>query len=303
MSTRVLPGNTKGSAGDQICLHSTQKEIRCLLSSSIIYTRAPSLHFSVALLLFLLCFSTSTLCFSSSAPPRFLLALHRPEQHGARARLPGSPAARPGLARRGAGHGGVVRRGGEGAGLQGAQRAAVQHGPGPAERSQASHRAAHRQGWRARSTSTCGATTLKQWDTVRLLIHFVAVQMLPELRRYIQHISLSPDSINNDDVSGSGFLHHSFFYQPCSQPQCLRLCAILPGCVPSYEVLTRHYGHPDWTSREGESYQVITSSSSSSLWVLLHLFSVWQVQQHVFFCYQSGHIRLNFHLSCLSSWR
>lgn len=24
--------------------------------------------------------------------------------------------------------------------------------------------------------------------------------MLPELRRYIQHISLSPDSINNDDV-------------------------------------------------------------------------------------------------------
>lgn len=147
MSARVLPGNTKGSAGDQICLHSTQKEISCLMSSSIIHTRAPSLHFSVALLLFLLCFSASTLCFSSSAPPRFLLALRRPEQHRARARLPGSPAARPGLARRGAGHGGVVRRGGEGAGLQGAQRAAVQHGPGPAERSQASHRTAHRQGW------------------------------------------------------------------------------------------------------------------------------------------------------------
>lgn len=28
----------------------------------------------------------------------------------------------------------------------------------------------------------------------------IFVQMLPELRRYIQHISLSPDSINNDDV-------------------------------------------------------------------------------------------------------
>lgn len=29
----------------------------------------------------------------------------------------------------------------------------------------------------------------------------ICVQMMPELRRYIQHISLSPDSINNDDVS------------------------------------------------------------------------------------------------------
>lgn len=29
--------------------------------------------------------------------------------------------------------------------------------------------------------------------------------MLPELRRYIQHISLSPDSINNDDVGSRLF--------------------------------------------------------------------------------------------------
>lgn len=34
------------------------------------------------------------------------------------------------------------------------------------------------------------------------ILHFGLLwQMLPELRRYIQHISLSPDTINNDDVS------------------------------------------------------------------------------------------------------
>lgn len=39
----------------------------------------------------------------------------------------------------------------------------------------------------------------------------MSVQMLPELRRYIQHISLSPDSINNDDVSPrSGSLNAAF---------------------------------------------------------------------------------------------
>lgn len=30
--------------------------------------------------------------------------------------------------------------------------------------------------------------------------------MQPELRRYIQHVSLSPDSINNDDVGALFFL-------------------------------------------------------------------------------------------------
>lgn len=30
--------------------------------------------------------------------------------------------------------------------------------------------------------------------------------MLPELRRYTQHISLSPDSINNDDVGSFVYL-------------------------------------------------------------------------------------------------
>lgn len=70
----------------------TQKKKNSCLLLSVIYTCTPSLHFSVALLLFLLCFSTSTLCFSSSAPPCFVLALHRPEQHRACARFPESPA-------------------------------------------------------------------------------------------------------------------------------------------------------------------------------------------------------------------
>lgn len=71
----------------------THKKSSCLLSSSsVIYTCTPFLHFSVALLLFLLCFSTSTLFFSSSAPPCFLLALRRPEQHRACACFPGPSA-------------------------------------------------------------------------------------------------------------------------------------------------------------------------------------------------------------------
>lgn len=113
----------------------TQKQSSCFLSSSIIYTHTQSLHFSVALLLFLLFFSTSTLCFSAFAPPRFLLALHRPEQYRACACFPGSPAPGPGLAGCGARHGGILRGGGERAGLQGSEWTAVQHGPGPAERS------------------------------------------------------------------------------------------------------------------------------------------------------------------------
>lgn len=40
--------------------------------------------------------------------------------------------------------------------------------------------------------------------------------MLPELRRYIQHISLSPDSINNDDVGSWSF--DWFFKRRCSSP-------------------------------------------------------------------------------------
>lgn len=38
------------------------------------------------------------------------------------------------------------------------------------------------------------------------LFFFCFLQMQPELRRYIQHISLSPDSINNDDVGSWLFL-------------------------------------------------------------------------------------------------
>lgn len=72
VSECFLPGNTKASAGDQICLHPNKKENSSSpLSLLVIYTRSSSLHFSVALLLFLLCFSTSTLCFSSSVLPGF----------------------------------------------------------------------------------------------------------------------------------------------------------------------------------------------------------------------------------------
>ncbi|XP_061703344.1 BAI1-associated protein 3 isoform X2 [Syngnathoides biaculeatus] len=107
----------------------------------------------------LLC--ASTLSFSLSLPLSFFLffppsallllllasrlAVRGPQRRGARTRLPGSPAPRPGLARGGARHGGVVRRRGQGAGVQGAQRAAFQHGPGPAEGSQAPPRDAHGQ--------------------------------------------------------------------------------------------------------------------------------------------------------------
>lgn len=124
----------KGLSGRADMLY-TQKQSSCFLSSSIIYTQTQSLHFSVALLLFLLFFSISTLCFSAFAPPRFLLALHRPEQHRACACFPGSPAPGPGLAGCGARHGGIMRGGGERAGLQGSEWTAVQHGPGSAERS------------------------------------------------------------------------------------------------------------------------------------------------------------------------
>lgn len=41
--------------------------------------------------------------------------------------------------------------------------------------------------------------------------------MLPELRRYIQHISLSPDSINNDDVGSWSFF--LVFLTPVLQPR------------------------------------------------------------------------------------
>lgn len=89
----------------------------------------------------------SFLSFSHLPLPLFpCSALRGPEQHRARAGLPGSPAPRPGLARRGAGHGGVVWRRGEGAGVQGAQRPTLQHGPGPSAGGQATHRTADRQG-------------------------------------------------------------------------------------------------------------------------------------------------------------
>lgn len=39
--------------------------------------------------------------------------------------------------------------------------------------------------------------------------------MLPELRRYIQHISLSPDSINNDEVCSDGPLGCPVLCQLC----------------------------------------------------------------------------------------
>lgn len=85
----------------------------------------------------------------------------------------------------------------------------------------------------------------------------VSVQMLPELRRYIQHISLSPDSINNDDVCSNGCRVFSVLALVvfCG---IYVMCNILPGCVPSHEVLTRHYGHPDGKSCEGKSDQVLT---------------------------------------------
>ncbi len=51
----------------------------------------------------------------------------------------------------------------------------------------------------------------------------------------------------------------------CVPPQGLYnmyYCDILPGCVTSYEVLTRHYGDPHWKPCEGEPDEVITFSSS-----------------------------------------
>jgi len=62
MSEKVLPWQHKW-LGRNVC---TQIQSSCLLRSSVIYTH--SLHFSVALLLFLLFISSSTLCFSSFAP-------------------------------------------------------------------------------------------------------------------------------------------------------------------------------------------------------------------------------------------
>lgn len=47
------------------------------------------------------------------------------------------------------------------------------------------------------SARTRFASSFNQSDFFLLLF---SSQMQPELRRYIQHISLSPDSINNDDV-------------------------------------------------------------------------------------------------------
>lgn len=109
---------------------------------------------------FSLCFfcspaSVSSLCFHLVFCPSFstffaplclLLALHRLKQHRIRARVPESPAPRSGLARCGAGDGGILRERGERAGLQSSQRATVQHGPGPAARSQTTNHAPHWQG-------------------------------------------------------------------------------------------------------------------------------------------------------------
>lgn len=136
MSAGVLPGNMASSVGEL---------------QPVAHGGAPPLRLSVALLLFLLCVSASTLCLSSPPPPPppcFLLAVHRLEQHGARAHCPDPAAPRPGLAGRGAGHGGILRPGGQGAGLQSPQRPAVQHGPGPAEGSQTPHHSADREGRR-----------------------------------------------------------------------------------------------------------------------------------------------------------
>lgn len=47
-------------------------------------------------------------------------------------------------------------------------------------------------------------------DTNTLICGNICVQMQPELRRYIQHISLSPDSINNDDVRPQMLFYTTF---------------------------------------------------------------------------------------------
>lgn len=91
-----------------------------------------------------------------------------------------------------------------------------------------------------------------------------SVKMVPELRRYIQHISLSPDSINNDDVRLRVFFA-TFCSYSCWFPVCSALTLLMwhvPGCLPSHEVLTRHHGHPHRNPCEGKSGEVIAVSFS-----------------------------------------
>lgn len=97
--------------------------------------------------------------------------------------------------------------------------------------------------------------------------------MLPELRRYIQHISLSPDSINNDDVCSNSRL--AFFILILAVFCGIYvMCDILPGCFPSHEVLTRHYGHPDRKPCKRKSNQVLFNSlfTINIKFLFLHFF-------------------------------
>lgn len=95
--------------------------------------------------------------------------------------------------------------------------------------------------------------------------------MQPELRRYIQHISLSPDSINNDDVGTISLKNKNKKNIHTIDLFCLVLTparsfshmhpvnvTLLPGRRPSNEVLTRHDGHPHQQPCEGEPDEVIT---------------------------------------------
>lgn len=101
----------------------------------------------------------------------------------------------------------------------------------------------------------------------------VSVQMQPELRRYIQHISLSPDSINNDDVGSFYLFKHLLiiFFISSGASSCMQLFPCAPcrcdspsGRRPTNEVLTRHDGHPHRQPCEGEPDEVITSPKALS---------------------------------------
>lgn len=108
--------------------------------------------------------------------------------------------------------------------------------------------------------------------------------MLPELRRYIQHISLSPDSINNDDVCSNSRL--AFFILILAVFCGIYvMCDILPGCFPSHEVLTRHYGHPDRKPCKRKSNQVLFNSlfTINIKFLFLHFF-LKKKKQHTDFC-------------------
>lgn len=128
--------------------------------------------------------------------------------------------------------------------------------------------------------------------------------MQPELRRYIQHISLSPDSLNNDDVGAfCTFIYIFFFFggHSCTKlfPHATCQCDSPSGRRPSNEVLTRHDGYPHRQPCEGEPYEVITPPSprpsthdeNCLIYFFLHTGTctrVWFSTSHVCACADKG---------------